>query len=231
MAIKEIIKRTLSIKRDINKQIINSFRKQGVRIGNGVVLKYGKINFEGLNAIGDYSKVSGTLTLGRGSFLGAFNVLNGQINIGRFCSLAPMVSVYGANHPVSYLSTYISSSLFENRLKKNQIFQPINIGNDVWIGHGAVVLPGVKINNGSIVAAGAIVNKDVDAYTIVAGNPAKPLKKRFSEQTIELLLKLEWWNLEVDQIKQIEYVFNIDFNNNEKLFNSELENWCKIFNK
>ena len=76
------------------------------------------------------------------------------------------------------------------------------IGNDVWIGHDATIMPGVHIGDGAIIATKAVVTKDVEPYTIVGGNPAKPIRKRFSEATISKLLQLKWWNWEIEKITQ-----------------------------
>ena len=77
------------------------------------------------------------------------------------------------------------------------------IGNDVWIGQNAVVLPGVHIGDGAIIGANSVVGSDVDPYTIVVGNPAKPLRKRFDDELIELLLKFKWWDKSVEEINSL----------------------------
>jgi virginiamycin A acetyltransferase len=77
------------------------------------------------------------------------------------------------------------------------------IGNDVWIGQNAVILPGVHIGDGAIIGANSIVGSDVDPYTIVVGNPAKPLKKRFDAELIELLLRFKWWDKSIDEINEL----------------------------
>ena len=77
------------------------------------------------------------------------------------------------------------------------------IGNDVWIGQNAVVLPGVHIGDGAIIGANSIVGSDVDPYTIVVGNPAKPLRKRFDDELIELLLKFKWWDKSIEEINSL----------------------------
>jgi phosphonate metabolism protein (transferase hexapeptide repeat family) len=77
----------------------------------------------------------------------------------------------------------------------------VHIGHDVWIGHGAIVLPGRRIGTGAVVAAGAIVTKDVPAYTIVAGNPARPIKRRFSEAVADRLMTLSWWDWTHDMLR------------------------------
>jgi tetrahydrodipicolinate N-succinyltransferase len=79
---------------------------------------------------------------------------------------------------------------------------PVIIGNDVWIGANAVILDKVKIGDGAVIAAGAIVSKDVKPYTIVGGIPAKPIKKRFSEEEIEKLLEFKWWEKDIRWIRE-----------------------------
>ncbi|CUH66169.1 Virginiamycin A acetyltransferase [Thalassovita gelatinovora] len=77
------------------------------------------------------------------------------------------------------------------------------IGNDVWIGHNAMILPGVTVGDGAIIGAGAVVRRDVDPYMVMGGNPAEPIRRRFSQQVTALLLRLRWWDLELDQIRAI----------------------------
>ena len=77
------------------------------------------------------------------------------------------------------------------------------IGNDVWIGQNAVILPGVHIGDGAIIGANSVVGSDVDPYTIVVGNPAKPLRKRFDTELIELLLRFKWWDKSIDEINKL----------------------------
>jgi len=74
------------------------------------------------------------------------------------------------------------------------------IGNDVWIGFNATIMPGITIGDGAIISTNATVTKDVEPYTIVGGNPAKPVRKRFSEKQIEILLKLKWWDWDIEKI-------------------------------
>ena len=77
------------------------------------------------------------------------------------------------------------------------------IGNDVWIGQNAVILPGVHIGDGAIIGANSVVGSDVDSYTIVVGNPATVLRKRFDEELIDLLLKFKWWDRSIDEINSL----------------------------
>ena len=78
----------------------------------------------------------------------------------------------------------------------------IVIGNDVWIGYEAVILAGVTIGDGAVIGARAVVTKDIPPYTIVGGVPAKPIRKRFTQETIDLLLKIKWWNWPEERIRQ-----------------------------
>lgn len=76
------------------------------------------------------------------------------------------------------------------------------IGNDVWIGYEALIMPGVKIGDGAVIGTRAVVTKDVEPYTIVGGNPAKIIRKRFDDATIEKLLEIQWWNWEIEKIME-----------------------------
>src|ERR1700754_511977 len=122
--------------------------------------------------------------------------------IGKFCSIAAMTRINPGNHPMHRATqahfTYRSSAYFPGEEDDAEFFgwrrqHHIHIGHDVWIGHGAVVLPGRNVGTGAVVAAGAIVTKDVPDYTIVVGNPARPLRRRFPQEVSERLKALAWW--------------------------------------
>jgi len=124
-------------------------------------------------------------------------------SIGKFCSIAAQTRINPGNHPMQRASqshfTYRASAYFPGESDEEAFFawrraQRVSIGHDVWLGHGAVVLPGRKVGTGAVVAAGAVVSRDVPAYEIVAGVPAKRLRRRFSEAIADRLLRLAWWD-------------------------------------
>lgn len=136
-----------------------------------------------------------------------FDFSGDKLIIGKFCMIASDVSfiMNGANHLTDAVSTYPFavfghgwSQAMEGKTYPHK--GDTVIGNDVWLGHKAVLMPGVTIGDGAIVAAHAVVTKDVAPYAIVGGNPAKVLRMRFSEAQIEQLLAIRWWDWEVEKI-------------------------------
>lgn len=130
----------------------------------------------------------------------------GPIRVGRWCSIASTVRSAPINHPLDGMTTH--PALYERKF--GVVDQDIHwdtvleIGDDVWIGHNAVILPGCKsIGRGAVVGAGAIVTRDVPAYTIVAGNPAKPIRSRFSPEMIAALEASRWWELDAAGLRQL----------------------------
>lgn len=140
--------------------------------------------------------------------------------IGKFCSIAKGCKVIlGGNHRGDWISTFPFSALFPDSpdIPDYQVSKgDVIIGNDVWIGAGVTVLAGVTIGDGAIIGAGSVVVKDVAPYSVVAGNPARFKKYRFSHENIELLLEIQWWDWPDDQIREaIPILMSGDF---EKLF-------------
>jgi len=131
--------------------------------------------------------------------------------IGKFCSIAAMTRINPGNHPMQRASqshfTYRASAYFEGERDEDEFFawrraQPVVIAHDVWIGHGAIVLPGRSIGIGAVVAAGAVVTKHVAPYAIVAGNPARVIRQRFPAAVADRLLRLAWWNWDHEQLRR-----------------------------
>ncbi len=129
-------------------------------------------------------------------------------SIGKFCSIAAQVRINPGNHPTWRASQHhwmYRAEAFGLGEDEADFFQwrrdhHVAIGHDVWIGHGAVVLPGRSIGTGAAVGAGSIVTKDVPPYTIVAGNPARPIRRRVDEATEAALIELAWWDWPRDQL-------------------------------
>lgn len=138
-----------------------------------------------------------------------FDFVGDKLIIGKFCMIASDVTfiMNGANHLSEAISAYpfaVFGNGWEHAMEgKNYPSKGDTIvGNDVWIGYKATIIPGVKIGDGAIIASNATVTRDVPPYTIVGGNPAKEIRKRFSENKIERLLKLKWWDWSMEQITQ-----------------------------
>lgn len=134
-----------------------------------------------------------------------------RLQIGKFCSIACGAKFLfnSANHSLSSLSTYPFPIFYEEwGLEKRDVTKAwdnkgdITIGNDVWIGYQAIILAGVTIGDGAVIGARSVVTKDVAPYTIVAGAPARPVRKRFSEETIRKLLKIRWWDWPQERISR-----------------------------
>ena len=151
--------------------------------------------------------------------IGAWTYSNEGTNIkhatiGRYCSIAPRVTISPNRHPTNWLSTHpavLSRSLpqYNDNVNRN-----VAIGNDVWIGTGAVIMAGVRIGDGAVVGSNTIVTRDVNQYEIVVGTPQRVLRKRFSDETIDKLLRLQWWDYDICSIADADA---IDFSNIEKL--------------
>ena len=139
--------------------------------------------------------------VGRFTSIGYDGVYN-NCQIGNFCSLGPRILAGLGRHPVNFVSTspaFYSPQHTNVRISfvQKQFFEEllsITIGSDVWIGAHTILLDGIRIGHGAIIGAGAVVTKDVEPYTIVGGVPAKLIRKRFSEDIIELLLSTCWWD-------------------------------------
>jgi phosphonate metabolism protein (transferase hexapeptide repeat family) len=123
--------------------------------------------------------------------------------IGKFCSIAAMTRINPGNHPMERASqshfSYRASAYFVGAADEAGLFawrrsHRVTVGHDVWIGHGAIVLPGRAIGTGAVIAAGAVVTKDVAPYAIVAGNPARVIRARFTDEIAARLQRLAWWD-------------------------------------
>jgi acetyltransferase-like isoleucine patch superfamily enzyme len=183
-------------------RIERAHKDKNLKLGLNVVLDnctFGVHNYLNSNvslknsSIGDHSYINANSTVS-------------NCSIGKFCSIGMNVMIGLGKHPTSFVSTHPS---FYSNNKEFQTFadrmyyqeyEKTEIGNDVWIGGNAMIMSGLKIGNGSVIAAGSIVTKDVMPYSIVGGVPAKHIKFRFSEEIIEKLQAFQWWNKRQDWI-------------------------------
>lgn len=165
--------------------------------------------------VGDYTIyndfVTDPLLFEKNNVLYHYSIHREKLIIGKFCSIACGTKFLFncANHTLKSLSTYTFPLFYEEwELEKSNINTAwdnkgdIVIGNDVWIGYEAVIMAGVHIGDGAIIAARAVVTKDVPPYTIVGGTPAKKIRKRFDTEVIQQLLKLKWWDWSTNKIRQ-----------------------------
>ena len=153
-------------------------------------------------------------TLGDYTYTGVNTVIKHAL-IGKYCSISWNVSVTGNLHDYTTLSphpfTHFSSFGFAEQSTPLD-YKEVSIGNDVWIGMNACVLPGIRIGHGVVIGAGSVVTKDVPDYAVVAGNPARIIKYRFEKEVIDVLLKAQWWNWPDSVMKEHVHLFenNID---------------------
>ncbi|MGA1977606.1 MAG: antibiotic acetyltransferase [Bacteroidales bacterium] len=214
----------------LSSRIVNSSLGNNLSIGSSNTIRNSNIRdfirisdankiddcvFEGKNRIGD-DNILFSLRMGEYSYIGSRCLISESV-IGRFCSLASNIQILPGKHPVKMISTYPA---FYSRQKAipvsfsdNDYFKEINnieIGNDVWIGNSVTILDGVKIQNGAILAAGAVVTENIPPYAIAGGVPAKVIRYRFTEATIDILDKIKWWNWPEEKLKSFSPNFRND---------------------
>ena len=180
-------------------------------------IKFGKdVAIDDKTKIGIYSDIGDRCNF-RESTIGDYAVCRGEnqiwySEIGKFSSIAYGARINAVNHPTF---TRIAQHRFTYRGKQYDFSEEndpritewrkqdkVIIGNDVWIGHNAIIMPGVHIGNGAVIGSGAVVTHDVEPYAVVVGVPARPIKKRFSDEIIEKIEKSEWWNWSHEMIKE-----------------------------
>jgi acetyltransferase-like isoleucine patch superfamily enzyme len=176
------------------------------------------VTFGGKNIVPDRCNFSGTIAIGYATTLGYNNLISGSITIGKYCQLGADVAIHATNHPIHTLSTYIGSNLFNGELTTLKEIKKISIGNDVWVGHNVIIVGNVTIGNGSILAAGSVITKDVEPYTIVAGVPAIPIKKRFTQEIISEIEALQWWDLSEEELLKLKPIFFKNLNKINSIF-------------
>jgi len=163
------------------------------------------------------------ITLGSYSYgtLDVIFALRPRTFIGRYTSIGPGVQMFNANHPYLTISTH-PYFYTDKEGRENVLRHDLFVGHDVWLGANAIVCPGCRrIGNGAVIAAGAVVTKDVPDYAIVAGNPAKVIKMRFSQPIVEKLVRSEWWNLPFEKVNSCRHEMTLPLD--ESLLHSFLD--------
>ena len=193
-------------------------RKKNLRLSRGATVGY-NARFEGCNTIGEGAFFTGSI--GYGSYIGRASRINASI--GRYCTISENVATVLGTHPVgdfvsvhpAFFSaagqagfTYVDTNKYNEYKYADGDKCHVVIGNDVWIGYGAMIMGGVTLGDGAVVAAGAVVTKDVPPYTVVGGVPAREIKKRFCDEDIEFLLNFKWWDKPRAWIKENADIFD-----------------------
>jgi acetyltransferase-like isoleucine patch superfamily enzyme len=167
-------------------------------------------DFAGSSSLGAGASVFGS-SVGRWTYFGD-HALAINSEVGAFCSIAAKAVIGGGNHPTrDYVSTsplfygtiHNPWGVFSGSMLRDVELPRTRIGNDVWIGYSAVVLPGKCIGDGAVIAAGAVVTHDVEPYEIVAGVPARSIRSRFDPEDVEWLLSVQWWNWPDERLKRL----------------------------
>ena len=167
------------------------------------------------SSIGSWTEIGRNTTIVE-STIGDYTYDDGEVSIfysqiGRYCSIANRVRINPGNHPrdrvTQHHMTYRKIQFGLDSQDDEEFFawrraHSCIIGHDVWIGHAAVILPGVRIGTGGVVGAGAIVTKDVEPYQVVAGVPARPLRFRFTDEVIARILRSNWWEWTRPQLEE-----------------------------
>lgn len=188
------------------------FRKKGVHISPFAYVS-ADCAFEGEAYIDRFCVIHQS-NIGKFSYIGNRSNISYCL-IGRYCSIASDVKIGLGIHPINFVSTsplfYSNKNVFRKKWTGENLkvteYRQVIIGHDVWIGANAIVMGGVKIGNGAIIGAGAVVTKDVPPFSIVGGVPARIIKYRFSSDTIKKISKTKWWDYPENEIKIVSKYF------------------------
>jgi|GEM_PF-475771 len=196
-----IVRNKINIGKDC--QIRDSYIEGKIDIGDNVRVE--NVNAKGFMTIESNSSLWGPNISLR-------SIQDAPLSIGKFCSIARNVSIQTYNHNYDKITSYfIGKNIFGEHWENEVISKgKVTINNDVWIGSDCIILGGISIGNGAIVAANSLVNKNVPDYAIVGGTPAKIIGYRFDEEIIEQLKKIEWWNWDIEKIKRNKHLFETE---------------------
>lgn len=185
------------------------------------------VEFEEHANVAHHAQISNA-TVGKRTSIGRYTKVR-DAEIERYCSISWDVTIGAVSHPSNRITSHAFTyrKKFGISSKDSSLYQKKTIiGNDVWIGCNSVIISGVKVGDGAIIGAGAVVTKDVQPYSIVAGVPAKVLNSRFEKEIVDRLEQIQWWNLEDDLLIKYQHLFSSELN--EEVLN-ELENICNEY--
>jgi acetyltransferase-like isoleucine patch superfamily enzyme len=197
----------MSILSEVNRSYETLFLRNGLRLGPFSELQ--DVEFERSLALDKFSCAKRT-SFGRCVGLGSFSFISDAV-VGSYVSIASRVSIGAFNHPTSWLTVNEIAYRPENwgvhartRLQAPERMITM-VGNDVWIGDNSFVKSGVKVHDGTIIAAGSVLTKEFSPYSVIGGNPAKVIRYRFDAKKIESILASEWWLLEPEEIVTLDF--------------------------
>lgn len=209
--LQKIVFRTLNLTKILENNVKVSGLSRGLK----------NVTFEGSNALWERCYFSGNIKVGYGTTFGFNDFIAGNVTIGKYCQLDSDVAIHSTNHPINHLSTYINRNLFDGELAQFREMRTITIGHDVWIVHNALIIGEIEIRNGAIIAAGSVVTKNVHAYSVVAGVPARVIKMRFNNNIVKQVEELEWWNKSKEELEKIKPLFFKDLSKVTDLYEGD----------
>ncbi|WP_277623854.1 CatB-related O-acetyltransferase [Burkholderia cenocepacia] len=165
---------------------------------NDCIGRHARIEIEYAIALNE-TRLEGGIKIGAWTYSNAGTDIK-HASIGRYCSIAQRVSISPNRHPTSWLSTHPAVLSRSVPQYNDSINRTVTIGNDVWIGTGSIIMAGVTIGDGAVIGSNSIVTRDVSPYEVVVGTPARAIRKRFSDETIEKLIALKWWDYDICSI-------------------------------
>lgn len=222
LSIKKISPTLLFLKLKRNR-LLKKFKGKQLQLGLGTMISNTSIGFSVY--IGDNNDIANS-AIGDYSYVNCHARIRNAV-IGKFCSIGPGVKIELGSHPIHFVSThpmfYANNKPFKTFATHThfQEYKQVVIGNDIWIGEDALILGGVTIGDGAVIAAGAIVTKDVDPYAIVGGVPAKIIKYRFDEKEKKVIQKSKWWDRDHQWLKDNHLLFH-DINRFTSYFENNL---------
>ena len=167
-----------------------------VFIGKGSVLKSKQIH------LGRGTRINGKIIIKGG----------GVVSVGKYCAIGDGVRIISSNHAMNTATLQLAlQKRLTGKVHLMQTKLGVDIGHDVWIGDAAIILPGVSIGNGAVIGAGALVTRNVEPFVVVAGNPAKPIGRRFATEIAYALNSLQWWDWSDRQLRQAAFLFERTF--------------------